>query len=142
MSKEEFKARRDGMTEEEAKQEQDKIASDIPARDFIMNRSKELVQVPISGPDGVITIEIRARLTRAEIKAHRKFLEMFAKPEDIDEDEAEIVTAKFLSSITTDEELDEEFWLSDEIDQNIAQELVVAFIKKAAETLDYVKKFR
>ena len=69
-------------------------------------------------------------------------MEIFTNPDDVDDDLAEEVTARFLASITTDESLDEEFWNSEEIDPYIAQELVMAFLKKSAETLGDVKKFR
>lgn len=116
--------------------------SDVSARDFIMGRSKEIITVPINGPDGTMDIRIRARLTKREIKVHRKFLEMFKDPESISEDDADIGASRFLAAITQDPALDEEFWNSDEIDPYVAQELLTAFMMKAAESLEGVKKFR
>jgi len=119
-----------------------KEPSRIPIKDFIINRGKELFEVPISGPDGYTYIEIRARLTKKEINEHKVFLEMFKDPENVSEDMAEQVAAKFLAAITTDDTLDEAFWMSDDIDPYIAQELIMAFLRKAASTLEGVKKFR
>jgi len=131
------------MTVDELKElKAGKEPSHIPIKDFIINRGKELVEVPISGPDGYICIEIRARLTKKEINEHKVFLEMFKDPESVSEDMAEHMAAKFLAAITTDNTLDEAFWMSDDIDPYVAQELIVAFLRKAASTLEGVKKFR
>lgn len=116
--------------------------TDVSARDFIMGRSKEIITVPINGPDGAMDIRIRARLTKREIKVHRQFLEMFKDPESITEDDANSGASKFLAAITLDPALDEEFWNSEDIDPYVAQELLTAFMMKAAESLEGVKKFR
>ena len=140
MSKEEFKACKEGK--EDVKEQVQYTPVDMPIRDFLMNRANELIKVPITGPDGVIEIEIHARLSKKEIKKHAKFLEIFTNPEDVDEELAEEVASKFLATICTDSELNEEFWNSDNIDPYVAQELIIAFMGKAAETLEGVRKFR
>lgn len=133
MTGDEFKAKRAGKKSKKP---------DTSARDFIMNRSKELIKVPIDGPDGTMDIEVRARLTKREVKEHKKFLEMFNDPDSITEEDAEVGAAQLLATITTDPILDEEFWSSDEIDPYIAQQLLLAFMKKATSSLESVKKFR
>lgn len=136
MSAEEFNERRDGKTEEEF------AGENLSAKNFLLNRSKELIQVPIDGPDGQMKIEIRARLTKGEIRKHKDFLAIFQNPEEADEKEADIVTAKFLAMITTDSDLNEDFWSSEDIDSSIMQELIVAFLEKAASTIKQNQKFR
>ena len=118
------------------------VKSPTNARDFILNRAQEKILVPVGGPDGTLDIEIRACLTKKEIQAHRKFIEMFQNPEDVSEVEADEGAAKFLAAITIDKSLDEEFWSRDDIDSYIAQELLIAFMSKAAEVMKGVQKFR
>lgn len=116
---------------------------DMSAREFIMGRSKEIIDVPIMGADdAVMYIRIRARLTKKEVREHKRFLEMFQNPESINEEDANKGASKFLDSICLDESLNEEFWNSEDIDSSIAQELLTAFMVKAASTLNGVKKFR
>lgn len=114
----------------------------MSARDFIMGRSKEVVTVNVSGPEGTMGIKMRARLSKREVKAHSKFLELFRNPESVSEDDANVGASKFLAAITLDPELDEEFWSSEELDSYIAQELLSAFMEHAAQSLQGVKKFR
>lgn len=136
MSADEFKERREGKTEETFQ------AENLSAKNFLLNRTRELIKVPIDGPDGQMEIEIRARLTKGEIKEHREFLNMFQNPEDIDEKEADLVSAKFLAAITIDKDLDEVFWQSDDLDSSIMQELIMAFLEKMTSTVKGVQKFR
>lgn len=138
MTTEEFKAKRAG----EDLPDLPDVTKTMSASNFIMNRGKELIEVSILGPDGMFEIEIRARLTKGEIKNHAKFLEIFTEPEEVDEEIAEASAAAFLSVICTDDELDEDFWNSPDIDPYVAQQLIVAFMNKAAETLESVRKFR
>ena len=119
------------------------VVIDTSARDFILGRTKEIIDVPIEGPDGSsMDIKIRARLSKKEVKEHKQFLEMFKDPELLSEEEANKGASKFLAAITLDKSLDEDFWNSEEIDPYIAQELLTAFMMKAAESLEGVKKFR
>ena len=116
---------------------------DTSARDFIMGRTKEIIDVPIEGPDGSsMDIRIRARLSKREVKEHKNFLNLFKDPDSISEDDADKGASKFLAAITLDKSLDEDFWNSDELDPYIVQELLTAFMVKAAESLEGVKKFR
>ena len=136
MSEEEFNERRAGKTEDEFQVE------NSTAQNFILGRSKELINVPISSGDKKYNIEIRARLTKKEVKNHRDFLQMFQNPEKADEELADELAANFLADITTDKSLDKEFWMRDDIDSSIMQELLTAFIEKAVSTVKGVKKFR
>lgn len=143
MSKEEFKARRNGEIEGDVEVEQEQYTPvNMPIRDFIMNRVTEVFNVPIIGPDGIIEIEIRARLSKKETKEHANFLKIFTEPDNIEDDVIEASTARFLAAITTDKDLDEEFWACEDIDPYITQELVLAFLKKAADTIEQSEKFR
>ena len=142
MTGEEFKEKRAVKKPKKVKTVKKVKKSDVSARDFIMNRSKELIKVAIDGPDGIMEIEIRARLTKREVKEHKKFLEMFNDPNNITEEDAEVEASRFLAAITTDKTLDVEFWSSDNIDPYVAQQLLLAFMKKATSSLEGVKKFR
>lgn len=141
MSPEEYNAMRD---EAQGKApDKDVVAPDTSARDFIMGRAKEIISVPIEGVDNdVMFIRIRARLNKKEVKAHKKFLQMFQDPDSVTEEEANIGASKLLADITLDETLDEDFWSNDELDPYIAQEILAAFMEKASSTLKGVQKFR
>lgn len=119
------------------------VEVDTSARDFIMGRTKEIIDVPVEGKEGAILfIKIRARLSKREVREHKKFLNLFKDPDSISEDDANKGASKFLAAITIDKSLDEDFWNSEELDPYIAQELLTAFMVKAAESLEGVKKFR
>lgn len=143
-------------------------ASNLSAKEFIMNRTKEHIDVTVLGPDGEMNIQIKARLTKGEAKKHIKLFGIFDKintkvgkislitdteegrlkiaklEEDINtlSEESEEPLAAFLASITIDDELNKDFWASEDIDANIASDLFNAYILKASEVHKGIQKFR
>jgi hypothetical protein len=52
------------------------------------------------------------------------------------------MSAKFLATLTVDEELDEEFWLQDDLDASLAMTILTAYIDSVTKNVEMVKKFR
>ena len=115
----------------EAKDQQDAVDA-MSTRSFLIGRTKETIQVPVSGLGGSKSIEIRARLSKSEIKQHQFILDKWKNAHESgaefiesEEDEAEL--ARFLGYITTDKELSSGFWLSDDIAPEIADDILMAY---------------
>lgn len=139
-------------TEQEIKQNRTEVTEDefkdnISTKQFLLNRHNETVKVPIEGQDLTMSIEIRAHLSKAELKKHKLFMDSWNKaltdnPDILDTDEAEHYTAEFLSELCTDPDLDKEFWLSEDLDPLIIQSVLMAYFTNAIDTLSNIRKFR
>lgn len=137
MSAEEFARLRAQDTGQEVpvdnKPDEKQLAIDaMSAKNFLISRTKETIMVPIAGMDGTKDIEIRARLSKSELKHHKVILDRWNLSRESDEefirnedDEKEL--AVFLAHITVDESLSSEFWLSDEIAPEIADDILMAY---------------
>lgn len=119
----------------------------IKIKDFLLNRHNETVQVPIEGQDQTMNIEIRAHLSKAELKKHKQFMESWNialtdNPDILESEEAEQFIAEFLSDLCTDPDLDKEFWLSDDLDPLISQTILMHYFTTAINQLGDIGKFR
>lgn len=103
---------------------------DMSDRDFIIGRSKESVTVNVGGPGGTRGIVIKKMLNVREAIEHKNFLVLLDNVAAIDDLFLYTMAAPFLATITLDPELDEEFWLSDDLDPYIIQKLIAVFIGK------------
>jgi cellobiose-specific phosphotransferase system component IIA len=123
---------------EEQKLELKKVES---ARDFILGRAKNTVECIIESNGEAIAIEIYTKLSRKELKKNKRFVEAMTKG-DTKLLEGDELAAKFLATITVDDELDADFWLSDEIDTLIPATIMSTYMQALVENTTSIKKFR
>jgi len=156
MTAEEFEDMRKGnKTEAEVKEDRtaekrQEFVDAMTTKAFLMARTTETIMVPITSGDGVKEIEIRARLSKAETKTHTEFLSQFraagAGDKDaikyLDTEEGDLVTAAFMAQITADPQLDTPFWMSDKIDLQTIQEILIAYFTEPARRRVEIEKFR
>jgi hypothetical protein len=126
---------------EEQKLELKKVES---ARDFILGRAKNTVECIIESNGEAIAIEIYTKLSRKELKKNKRFVEAMTKGDTklLESDEGDELAAKFLATITVDDELDADFWLSDEIDTLIPATIMSTYMQALVENTTSIKKFR
>ena len=115
------------MSAEEFKEKRQ--VANISSKDFILNRTNALQEVSIEGPDGTIKIEIRTMLNKREVNEHNKFLTILQNLKTSDDELFEKYSIPFFALITTDNELNIDFWSSDDIDPYVSQYLIKAFIE-------------
>lgn len=153
MTGEEFiKLRSGDITTEEIEQEKnaDKMQEAVNAmrtKDFLIGRTNETILVPISGLGGTKNIEIRARLSKSEMKQHEVILNRWTTAQDSDaqfieseDDEREL--AVFLAYITVDDDLSAAFWLSDDLEPRIADMILTAyFIEEPMKRMSEISRF-
>lgn len=146
MSESEFKSLRSGEKTEGDIHEDRKIVveadrkSNLSAKNFLLNRFNEVINVPINGPDGEMNIQIKAKLTKKDLSKHKEIIDMvFYSKTDISEEDADRFGALFLADLTIDPELDIDFWLSPDVDAFLVSTLINTFVNNFMES---VKKFR
>lgn len=137
----------DDIYQDRKEAEATELKKNIKIKDFLLNRHNEAVQVPIEGQDKTMHIEIRAHLSKAELKKHKQFMESWnialtKDPGVLESDEAERYIAEFLGDICTDPALDTEFWLSEDLDPLIAQTVLMQYFTGAIKQLGDIGKFR
>lgn len=153
LTAQEYKDLRSGTrTEGQIKQNRIEVTEaefkeNISTKQFLLNRHNETVLVPIEGQDRTMSIEIRAHLSKAELKKHKQFMESWnialtKDPEILESEEAEQYIAEFLSDICIDPDLDKEFWLSENLDPLIAQTVLMQYFTSAINQLGDIGKFR
>ena len=156
MTPEQYTALRKGETTEgeisvDKKAAQRQVFVDaMTTKAFIICRTAETIKVPITSDDGVKDIEIRCRLNKSETKTHTEFLTEFRAAgagdkdaiEFLDTPEGDLVTAAFMSQITSDPQLDTTFWNSDKIDPATVQEILIAYFTEPARRRVEIEKFR
>jgi hypothetical protein len=153
LTAQEYKDLRSGTrTEEQIKQNRIEVTEaefkeNISTKQFLLNRHNETVLVPIEGQDQTMNIEIRAHLSKAELKKHKQFMESWnialtKDPEILESEEAEQYIAEFLSDLCIDPDLDKEFWLSENLDPLIAQTVLMQYFTSAINQLGDIGKFR
>lgn len=118
----------------------------MSTRDFLIGRTKETMLVPVRGLGGSKKIEVRVRLSKAEMKPFEKVMEQMEVSQDtkpkFETDEDERALAKFLEYITIDNALTTEFWLSEEIAPETADDILSAyFILEPARRMIDTQKF-
>lgn len=123
----------DKRVEEVAKE----ATSNLSVKNFLLNRAKETIKIPIKVEDGQLDIEIKIRLTNVEMNSQIKFFECIANKEEPVE-----YMPEFLELITIDEELDKEFWSLPELDAFLGKQLILAFFNKTDTIIGDIKKFR
>jgi len=154
LTADEFEELRDGkeadtiMADRNAARQQELIES-MSTRAFLIGRTQETIQVSVSGLGGSKNIEIRARLSKAEMKIHQPLLDRWnaaqgnSKIKFIETEEDEMELAVFLAYITVDDGLSSSFWLSDEIAPEIADDILVAyFIEEPLRRMNEICRFR
>lgn len=107
-------------------------------REFLTAMSRERIGVEITNRLGKKVINIVARMPKTGMKRHETFISQFraAGRGDIDAlvflslPEGDHATAEFLADITTDPELDTEFWMSDNVDYIAVQKILVEYFKE------------
>ena len=128
----------------------DKLQEAIDAmstKDFLIGRTQETIQVPVHGLGGSKNIEVRARLSKSELKPHQKLLTKWSVSNESDrnfieskEDEKRL--AEFLEYITIDKTLTAEFWMSDDLAPEIVDEILSAyFVLEPARRMVDIQKF-
>lgn len=138
MTGNEFKKLRAGDTtpeEIEHDKQQAKLQDAVDAmkaKDFLISRTKEIIPVSILGMGGSKSIDVRARLSKAEMKQHKTILDRWnlaqgSDKEFIRNEEDEHELAVFLAHITTDDSLSSAFWLSEDLDPNVANMILTAY---------------
>lgn len=113
------------MSEEEFMDKRN--TSNLSIKEFLLNRPKATIEVPITGQDGTINIEIRTMLNKQETNEHIKFITMLYKIESANDELFEKYSIPFLALITIDKELDLNFWSSNDIDPYVGLQLINAF---------------
>ncbi len=119
----------------------------MSTRAFLIGRTKETIKVPVTGMGGSKNIEIRARLSKSEIKQHQVILDRWkaaqeSEAEFIESEADEMELARFLDYITIDPELNSGFWLSDYIAPEIADDILMAyFITEPTRRMVEIQKF-
>lgn len=119
----------------------------MKTKDFLIGRTKETIKVPISGLGGTKYIEVRARLSKAEMKQHKGILDRWTAAQNtdvqfIESEEDEHQLAVFLAHITIDDSLSAAFWLSDELDPRVADMILTAyFIDEPIARVIEIQKF-
>lgn len=153
MTGNEFKQLRAGdITPAEIKhdKQQAKLQDAIDAmstKDYLIARTQETIQVPITGLGGSKNIDVRARLSKAEMKQHKTILDRWNQAQSSDEEfihneEDEHDLAVFLTHITIDDSLSSAFWLSNDLDPNIANMILTAyFISEPTRQMVEMQKF-
>lgn len=140
MTEDEFKARRKKDACEiimDTVIDQAKVDS-MSNREFLTAMSRERIGVEITNRIGKKVINIVARMPKSGMKRHETFISQFraASRGDIDAlvflslPEGDKATAEFMADITTDPELDTEFWMSDNIDYIAVQKILVEYFKE------------
>jgi len=137
MTAEEFKQLRAQDTGQEVSldtkpDERQKAIDAMNAKNFLIGRTKETIMVPIAGMGGTKNIEIRARLSKSELKQHRVILDRWklsreSGEEFIRNEEDERELAIFLAHITVDDSLSSAFWLSDDIAPELADDILMVY---------------
>ena len=119
----------------------------MSTRAFLIGRTKETIKVPVSGMGGSKNIEIRARLSKSEIKQHHAILDKWKNAQEsgagfIESEDDEMELARFLEHITIDPELNSGFWLSDYIAPEICDDILMAyFIDEPVRRLSEMYRF-
>ena len=149
LSKDEYMALKTGGTNQEdikEKHQEDerlRLVKNIQTKDFLLSRTKETIKVPIVSSEGVIEVEIRARLTIPENVEHKEFLEKF-KQASIDPKfnfgNEDPCVAKFMAAITIDSELNEELW--SQVDDMTISEILIAYFAEPVRRMADAQKFR
>lgn len=151
LTEQEYSDMRNGRTTEKAvrdtheKEDAENIIKNMSTKNFLIGRTREYIKVPITSESGTHEIEIRARLSKNEMKVHKPFMDAFLKALKGEENtltdmDGEI--AAFLAAITRDNELDVTFWSSGDIDEQTASEILYAYYTEPARRLADVRKFR
>ena len=119
------------------------LAKNIKTKDFILHRTQETIKVPIVSSEGVLEIEIRARLTIPENKEHEAFLTKFKRAsaeEAFEFEEGDPDIYKFMAAITTDQDLDAALWA--QVDTMTISEILIAYFMEPAKRMADAHKFR
>lgn len=106
--------------------------------------AKTHIDVPITTKLGTKNIEIRERIAKPDLPKFRPLLDKYkaAMNNDINaivflsQPEGDQATAKFLDYLTTDAELNYEFWLSEFVCAEVVQEILSEFFKHNLEVLE------
>ena len=119
----------------------------LSTRDFLLARTKETKDVPIIAAGETRNLEIKVRLSRAEMKRHDGFFALASKMSSgnisvLYEDESALIIARFLEDITVDPQLNEEFWMDPNLDTAITQQLLASYFEEPIERLPDVESFR
>jgi hypothetical protein len=114
------------------------------AKDFILGRSKNTTDCIIESNGEAIVIKIYTKLSKSQIKANREFLIAMQSGDDeiFESEKGNELAAKFLATITVDDELDEDFWKLDELDAQIPAVIMTTYLNSVLETSEAVEKFR
>jgi hypothetical protein len=126
---------------EEQKYELKQVKS---AKEFILTRSRNTADCIVESDGEAIAIKIYTKLSRKQIKDNQKFIDALScnDVELLSSEAGDIMSAKFLATLTVDEELDEEFWLQDDLDASLAMTILTAYIDSVTKNVEMVKKFR
>ncbi len=109
------------------------------AKSFLFEKARTTVNVRVDSADGTefIEIPIYLKLTKREIADNSAFLNTITKEEVTNE-----AAAHFLATITVDSELDDEFWLSEDLDTGIAEKVITVYMQSVIKQYENIKKFR
>jgi hypothetical protein len=126
---------------EEQKYELKQVKS---AKEFILTRSRNTADCIVESDGEAIAIKIYTKLSRKQIKDNQEFIDALScnDVELLSSEAGDIMSAKFLATLTVDEELDEEFWLQDDLDASLAMTILTAYIDSVTKNVEMVKKFR
>lgn len=133
----------DDIEDKHKEEDRLQLVKNVQTKDFLLRRTTETIKVPIVSSEGVIEVEIRARLSVAETKEHEEFLTKFrraASDETYTMDDADVQAAKFLAAISVDPELDENLWL--QVDDMTMSEILIAFFTEPVKRMADARKFR
>lgn len=133
----------DDIKEKHQEDERLRLVKNIQTKDFLLSRTKETVKVPIVSSEGVIEVEIRARLSIQESKEHEEFLTKFKRAsneESFDIESGDHSVMKFMAAITVDPDLNEGIW--SQVDDMTISEILIAHFAEPARRMADAQKFR
>jgi len=137
-----------GQIEQQKKTEElQKVVNGMSTRDFLIRRTKETIMVPICGLGGSKDVEIRARLSKSEIREYQGTLARWkiaqeSESQFIETEEEETDLARFLEYITIDATLTAKFWLSEDLAPELVDNILTAyFVLEPAQRLADISRF-
>jgi len=130
----------------DVKDHQDAVDA-MSTRAFLIGRTKETIQVPVSGLGGTKYIEIRLRLSREEMKRHEYFLERWKKSQEsnmmvVESEFDEKAVCAFVEHITIDPEITYDFLLNSGLSPDVCDDILMAyFITEPTRRMVEIQKF-
>lgn len=119
----------------------------MSTREYLMARTKETIMVSVSGMGGVKDIEIRARLSKLELKPHEYILDRWKVAQEtnikfIDTENDEKVLCALIAYITIDPEITTDFLLDSGLSPDVCDDILAAyFILEPTRRMVDIQKF-